>query len=95
MNTPNTEQNTDLGLFEFPCRFPLKIMGATHPDFVPVVLSVVQAHAPETSTDDLTHRTSEKGNFISATITITATSRTQLDTIYHALTAHPMVKVVY
>ena len=39
-------------------------------------------------------RDSRAGNYLGVTITITATSREQLDDLYRALSSHPMVKVV-
>ena len=33
-------------------------------------------------------------NYLGLTLTVTATSRAQLDALYQALTSHPMVKVV-
>lgn len=88
----STEEKTTL--LEFPCAFPLKIMGATHPEFANTVLAVVKEHAPEVTEEHIVLRDSAKGNYTSATITVTATSQAQLDTIYLALTSHEMVKVV-
>ena len=39
-------------------------------------------------------RPSKGGNYLGITITVTATSRPQLDELYRTLTAHPMVKIV-
>ncbi|MEP6789892.1 MAG: DUF493 family protein, partial [Ramlibacter sp.] len=39
-------------------------------------------------------RDSKAGNYLGVTITVNATSREQLDDLYRALGAHPMVKVV-
>ncbi len=81
-------------LLEFPCDFPLKIMGARHDDFASTILAVVQRHAPDFSADNIEMRASGKGNYLSLTCTIHATSRQQLDSLYRELSAHPMVKVV-
>lgn len=81
-------------LLEFPCHFPLKIMGEQHPEFAATVLSVVQTHAPDTQKHHMQTRNSAKGNYLSVTLTVRATSQEQLDNIYRALTSHPMVKVV-
>ena len=81
-------------LFEFPCRFPLKIMGERHEAFVSTVSEVVRVHAPDLSEQDVVLRESSGGRYLAVTITVTATSREQLDTIYLALTRHEMVKVV-
>lgn len=39
-------------------------------------------------------RESKGGKYLGVTITITATSRDQLDEVYRTLSTHPMVKVV-
>lgn len=79
---------------EFPCRFPLKIMGERHEAFVTTVIEVVRVHAPDLSEDDVVERASSTGRYQSVTITVTAISREQLDRIYLALTSHELVKVV-
>lgn len=81
-------------LIEFPCRFPLKIMGAQHPEFEQTILTVIQVHAPDTEAHHINTRPSSKGNYIGATVQVWVHSQEQLDTIYRSLTSHPMVKVV-
>jgi len=81
-------------IMEFPCRFPLKIMGERHEAFVTTVIEVVRVHAPDLSEDDVVERASSTGRYQSVTITVTAISREQLDRIYLALTSHELVKVV-
>lgn len=81
-------------LIEFPCTFPLKIMGTHHPEFETVILEVIRQHAPETEPHHITTRPSSKGNYLAATAQVNAESQEQLDNIYRALTSHPMVKVV-
>lgn len=80
-------------LLEFPCRFPLKIMGDKHDTFASTILAVIQTLAPETSEGDMIVRESSSGNYLALTVTVTATSKDQLDDIYRALSSHPMVKV--
>ena len=73
-------------LLEFPCRFPIKAMGRDEDEFVAHVLNLVTPHFPEISEDDIRTRSSNGGKYISVTITVTATSKLQLDAIYYALT---------
>lgn len=86
-----SEQDT---LLEFPCEFPLKIMGPTRPDFAEVICGVVAEYAPGFDASRMEMRGSSGGNYISLTCTVTATSKQQLDDLYRALSAHPMVKIV-
>jgi putative lipoic acid-binding regulatory protein len=81
-------------LLEFPCDFPLKIMGATRDDFAQAILDVVLKHAPDFDPAGVTMRPSKAGNYLSLTCTIRATSKAQLDALYRELSSHPWVKVV-
>jgi len=81
-------------LLEFPCDFPLKIMGPRHDEFAQVIVGVVLVHAPDFNPATVEMRPSSKGNYLSLTCTIRAVSQLQLDTLYRELSSHPMVKVV-
>lgn len=84
----------DETLLEFPCDFPLKIMGATREGFAQAVVEVVVKHAPDFDASSVEMRPSKAGNYLSLTCTIRATSKPQLDALYMELTSHPWVKVV-
>jgi len=81
-------------LIEFPCDFPIKIMGERVEGFAEVIVEVVQRHAPEFDAATVAMRASSKGNYLALTCTVRARSQNHLDGIYRELTAHPMVKVV-
>ena len=81
-------------LLQFPCEFPIKIMGQRQNGFAQAVLEVVLRHAPDFDAAAMEMRPSAKGNYISFTCTIRAVSRAQLDALYGELSAHPLVKVV-
>lgn len=81
-------------LLEFPCDFPLKIMGARHDDFAQSVLAVVLRHCPDYDAAEMSMRPSSNGNYLSLTCTVRAHSKPQLDALYTELSAHPLVKVV-
>jgi len=81
-------------LIDFPCDFPIKIMGAAHDDFLPTVAEIVLLHAPDFDKANVQTRASSKGNYLSVTATIRATSKEQLDNLYFALSSHPMVRIV-
>lgn len=81
-------------LIEFPCEFPIKIMGARTDSFAQVVVEVVLRHAPDFDAASVEMRPSSKGNYLALTCTVRAVSREQLDALYRELTSHPMVKVV-
>lgn len=81
-------------LFEFPCDFPIKVMGKAHPDFTETIVSVVRQFDASFDATRVEIRPSSGGNYTGLTVTVRAHSREQLDDIYRALTGHPMVKVV-
>lgn len=86
---PRTES-----LIQYPSQFPIKVMGAKVDGFVHAVTEVAKQFDPGFDASTVELRESEKGNYLGVTITVTATSREQLDNLYRALTSHPMVKVV-
>lgn len=81
-------------LLDFPCDFPLKIMGARSDDFAQTIAAIVIEHAPEFDAATMEMRPSRAGNYLALTCTIRAISQAQLDALYRALSAHPLVKVV-
>ena len=94
MTTTPQPVAAQVSLLEFPCAFPLKIMGRTQQGFAQAVVAVVQKHAPDFDPATLEMRASEAGNYLSVTATINATSRDQLDDLYRERVARPMVKLV-
>lgn len=81
-------------LFEFPCEFPIKIMGERRDDFAQVMVAIVTRHAPEFAAASMEMKSSKNGKYLSLTCTIHATSRAQLDNLYRELSAHPLVSIV-
>jgi uncharacterized protein len=88
-NTP-AEQS----LIEYPSAFPIKVMGANVDGFTQAIVAVARQFDPAFDTATVESRSSKGGNYLGLTITVTATSREQLDELYRTLSTHPMVKVV-
>ena len=84
----------DETLLEFPCDFPLKIMGASRDEFAQTIVAVVLRHAPDFDVAGVEMRPSKAGNYLSLTCTVRATSKDQLDALYRELSGHPWVKFV-
>ena len=78
---------TDKPVMEFPCEFPIKVMGHARDDFEALVATLVRQHVPDLGEGAIRSRPSKEGKYIAVTVTVTATSREQLDAIYYALTA--------
>ncbi|MCE5181512.1 MAG: DUF493 domain-containing protein [Betaproteobacteria bacterium] len=78
-------------LLEFPCAFPVKIMGEAKDGFADAMLEIVLRHAPDFAPASMEMKASSAGKYVSLTCTITATSQEQLDALYREISAHPMV----
>lgn len=81
-------------LIEYPSAFPIKVMGANVEGFAEAVIAVALQFDPVFDSRTVEVRPSKGGNYLGLTITVTATSREQLDELYRTLSTHPMVKVV-
>ena len=81
-------------LIEYPSAFPIKVMGERVDGFVPAVTAIARRFDPTFDAGTIELRESSGGKYLGVTITITATSREQLDELYRTLSTHPMVRVV-
>jgi putative lipoic acid-binding regulatory protein len=81
-------------LIEYPCDFPIKVMGLSEPGFTEAVLAIVRRHDAGFNAADLQMRSSKQARYLSLTCTVRATSRTQLDALYQELCDHPQVVMV-
>jgi len=84
----------DQSLIEYPSAFPIKVMGPHAEGFIEAIVHVATQFDPGFDASTVETRPSKGGNYLGITITITATSRNQLDELYRTLTTHPMVKIV-
>ncbi len=81
-------------LIEYPSAFPIKVMGHNVEGFVEALSAVARNFDPAFDASTVELRPSKGGNYLGVTLTITATSREQLDELYRTLSTHPLVKVV-
>ena len=81
-------------LIEYPSLFPIKVMGTKVDGFVHAVTFIAEQFDPTFDASTIELRESTGGKYLGVTITVTATSREQLDELYRTLTSHPLVKVV-
>lgn len=92
--TPDTTDPRKDSLIEYPSQFPIKVMGLDGEHFVHEITKIAKEFDPFFDASTVELRPSSSGKYLGVTITVTATSREQLDNLYRALTSHPMVKVV-
>jgi uncharacterized protein len=81
-------------LIAYPCAFPVKVMGVNAEGFADAMVAIALQFDAGYDRRTLELRPSKGGNYLGLTLTVTATSRVQLDELYRALSTHPMVKVV-
>ena len=80
-------------LLEFPCRFPIKVMGAATDEFRSLALGIITRHFGELAASDIEERPSSGGRYLGLTITVNAESKAQLDAVYTELTSCRQVLV--
>lgn len=86
------DQDTPPPLIEFPCDFPIKVVGETHDTFAQSMIDLIQIIVPGFNASQVEMRASSGGKYISLTCTVYVVSQVQLDDIYRLLSAHPLVK---
>ncbi len=81
-------------LIQYPSLFPIKVMGLRVDGMVHAITHIAHQFDPTFDATTVELRESKGGKYLGVTITVTATSREQLDELYRTLSTHPMVKVV-
>lgn len=84
----------DETLLEFPCQFPIKIMGLADDEFEGIVISIINQWVPDLGEAAIVSKASKGGKYLSITATINAQSQEQLDGVYRALSGHPKILMV-
>ena len=96
-NTPETAPEAPArqdSLIEYPSLFPIKVMGNKVDGLVHAITLIARQFDPGFDASTIELRESKGGTYLGVTLTVTATSREQLDELYRTLSTHPMVKVV-
>lgn len=81
-------------LLEFPCDFPIKVVGLDDAEFENRVVALVREYVPDLDEAAVRSRPSQGGKYLAVTVTLRATSQEQLDTIYRALSGREDVLMV-
>ena len=81
-------------LIDYPCDFPIKVMGPNDPGFVDAMVFLARQFDPDWQEASLERRESKGGKYLGLTLTLHVLSREQLDEVYRTLSSHPLVKVV-
>lgn len=78
-------------LLEFPCDFPIKIMGKDSPEFRAMAVALIESHTGPLDAERVQTALSRNGRFVSITVTVNAQSKDQLDDIYRDVSGHPSI----
>lgn len=81
-------------LIEFPCDFPIKIIGVYSDSFLSEIKAIVIQHFPDFKDQHLSNKMSGKNNYLAITAVVNALNQPMLDAFYQAITQHPAVKMV-
>ena len=81
-------------LIEYPSSWPVKVMGLNVDGFVHAITLIAEKFDPAFDATTVELRPSKGDKYLGVTVTVTATSREQLDELYRTLSTHPMVKMV-
>ncbi|STX42399.1 MULTISPECIES: YbeD family protein [Legionella] len=86
--------NDKKSMIEFPCDFPLKIVGKKTANFATDIIEIIHKHFPETPDKAIRHQESQHGNYLAITAVVHAQDQVTLDALYRDLTKHPDIKMV-
>ena len=88
------EQTPPAPKIEFPCAYPVKVMGQHEEGFAECIIEVIGRHAPGFDQETIVYRESSGGRYLSVTVTITATGQEQLKALFEDLKATGRVALV-
>ncbi len=89
---PSLNPSNKPPLIDFPCDFPIKVMGETQSAFTKTIVGLIQMILPQFNETKIETRLSSTGKYISLTCIVHVVSQQQLDEIYRLISGHPLVK---
>ena len=94
MSDESSKVETEAPKIEFPCLYPIKIIGIAGPTFQSTVIETVERHTGSIDGELIKAKPSKQSNYLSITVTIAATGEDQLRSIFADLKAIDSVKLV-
>ncbi len=85
------DAGTNQPVLTFPCEFVIKVFGVASNEFEVAVMTIIRNHVTDLREDAFRTRPSKDNKYLAITVTINATSREQLDSIYRDLSANSLV----
>jgi putative lipoic acid-binding regulatory protein len=91
MSNPTSSGDSPL---EFPCQFPIKVVGKATEDFEDFVVAIVRKHVGSEANIAVKSRLSRDENYVAVTCAFLADSREQIDALYTELSGHERILMV-
>jgi putative lipoic acid-binding regulatory protein len=88
-NTQDSDEKESL--IDFPCEFPVKVMGAAIPEFHSRIHEIAKQHDPDFNEEQTKIQNSKTGKYVSLTLNFHAENKPQLDALYNDLTSCELV----
>ena len=79
---------------EFPCDYPIKVIGDSHSNFTDEILDIVRRYDSTVTFEKVKERPSSKGNYQSITLPFWATGEPQLKQLFAELKKCSSVRMV-
>ena len=79
---------------EFPCDYPIKVIGDASDDLVDKVLAILAKYDSSVSKKKVVENPSKNGNYCSVRVEFMATSENQLKNMFEELKTHAWVRMV-
>ena len=86
--------NPEAPRIEFPCSYPIKVIGKATAGYEQEVIAVVEKHAGKIAADLIQIHPSKQRNYLSINVTIMATGEEQLRGLFLDLKSIESVKMV-
>jgi uncharacterized protein len=79
---------------EYPCAYPIKVLGLQSADFATLVVDIVRRHDPALREEHISLRESSGGKYLSVSVTITAAGPEHIRALFEDLKASGRVTMV-
>ena len=77
-----TKQAKSESLIDFPCEFPIKVLGRDDANFYCAAKSILTKHAQTIPDNDIKKNSSKKGNYMAHPCVVNVNNQIELDQIY-------------
>jgi uncharacterized protein len=95
MSTKKTPEEIEKSIkIEFPCDYPIKVVGDAVSDFNTIVLDIILKYSPDLNRSSINIKDSKNSNYRSLSVTIIATGKDQLSRLFEELKSTGIVKLV-